>query len=186
MIEKPCTFGIPSKKQALCQPVTNYTYWPVLSSFNNWSIIQLSQKSTPFEAFEEVHQVVLDGIIDHMALLVQYGKYGSINTADSSTNGYYVIKLISEAYTLKNNTTFGGKIITASDLVVKEKYLCSMQDSNNWYWGQHTQQQAITVPICKIINPRLDVVGITYVQDTPKSVCNRIQEKNPYKYSLFI
>ena len=46
-----------------------------------------------------------------MASLVQYGNYGAINTAGKTTNEFYVIKLISEAYTLQNNTTIDGYII---------------------------------------------------------------------------
>ena len=37
-------------------------------------------------------------------------------------------------------------------------------------------QQDIIVPIFTILHPHLDVVGITDVQGTPKSVCSRIQE----------
>ena len=81
-----------------------------------------------------------------MASLVQYGKYGAINTDDTSTNGYYVIMFISEAYTLQNNTTIDRKCITDGGLVVKAQYIFSMQDSTNWYWGQHPQQQDIIVP----------------------------------------
>ena len=62
--------------------------------------------------FEEIHQVVFDGIIDNMTSLFQSGKYGAINTTDTSKNGYYVIKFISEAYTLQNNTKIDGQIIT--------------------------------------------------------------------------
>ena len=39
------------------------------------------------------------GISDNMDSLVQYDKYGAINTSDTK-NVYYVIKFISEAYTL--------------------------------------------------------------------------------------
>ena len=39
-------------------------------------------------------------IRDNMSSLVQSSKYGAINTYDKTTNGYYVIKFISEAYTL--------------------------------------------------------------------------------------
>ena len=53
------------------QPVTDCTYWPVLGSYNNWNIIHLTPKSTPFEEFDEIHQVVLYGISDNMASLVQ-------------------------------------------------------------------------------------------------------------------
>ena len=44
----------------------------------------MSPKSTHFEAFEEIYQVVIDGISDNMASFSQYGKYGAINTPDTT------------------------------------------------------------------------------------------------------
>ena len=67
MLDKPWISGITSKKEARYQPVTSCTYWPVLGSFKNWNIIHMSSKSTPSKDFEEIHQVVLDGISDNMA-----------------------------------------------------------------------------------------------------------------------
>ena len=93
----------------------------------------MSQKSTPSDAFDEIHQVVLDGISDNMALLVESGKYGAINTTGTTTNGFHVIIFTSEAYTLQYNTTMDGQIITAGELIVKSQYLCSMQVDTNWY-----------------------------------------------------
>ena len=60
MLDKHWIYGIPSDKQYRYKPVTNCTYWPVLGPFKNWYIISLSQKSTPYDAFDEIHQVVLD------------------------------------------------------------------------------------------------------------------------------
>ena len=54
-----------------------------------------------------------------MALLVEPGKQGAIDTTDTATNGFYVIMFASEGYTLQDNTTIGGKIINAGELVVK-------------------------------------------------------------------
>ena len=107
MLDKPWIYCIYSKKQARYHPITNCTYWPVLVSFKNWNIIQLSQKSTPFEAFEEINQVVLNRRSDNISSLVPSGKYGDIDTYDIITNRNYVI--ISEAYTLQNNTTTDKK-----------------------------------------------------------------------------
>ena len=95
-------------KKARYQPVTNCTYWPVLGSYNNWNIIELTPKSTPFEAFVEIHKVVLDRISENMASFVQSGIYCAIDTDDTATNGIYVIQFISEEYTLQNNTTIDG------------------------------------------------------------------------------
>ena len=70
--------------------------------------------------------MVLEGISENMASLVQSCMYGAINTNDTTTNGFYVIQFISEAYTLQNNTTIDGKVISACELVFKAKYICSM------------------------------------------------------------
>ena len=48
-----------------------------------------------------------------MALLVESVKYGAINTTDTTTNGFYVIMFTSEAYTLQENKTIDGQIMTA-------------------------------------------------------------------------
>ena len=60
-----------------------------------------------------------------MASLVQSYMYGAINTDDTTSNGLYVIKFISEAYTLQKNRTIYGQVIYDGELVVKEQYLFS-------------------------------------------------------------
>ena len=78
MLDKTWISGIPLDEQERYKPVTKCTHWPALGSFNNWNMIELSQKSTPSETFDEIHQVVLDGISDNVALLVELGKHGAI------------------------------------------------------------------------------------------------------------
>ena len=70
MMDKPWISGISSDKQERYKPITKCNYWPVLGAFNNWNIIQLSSKSTSSDTFDEIHQVILDGISDNMASLV--------------------------------------------------------------------------------------------------------------------
>ena len=54
-----------------------------MGSYKNWNIIEITPKSTPYEEFDEIHQVVIDVIIDNMASLVQSVMYGDINTDDT-------------------------------------------------------------------------------------------------------
>ena len=75
-----------------------------------------------------------------MTSLVQSGMYGAINTSDNTSNGLYVIKFISEAYRIQNNTKIDGQFIYDGEIVVKAQYLCSMQERTNWYWEQHPLQ----------------------------------------------
>ena len=60
-----------------------------------------------------------------MASLFQSGKYGAINTTDTSKNWFYVISFKPEEYTLQDNITIDGKSLTAGELVVKAQYICS-------------------------------------------------------------
>ena len=128
-----------------------------------------------FDTFDEIHQVVLDGISDNMASLVESGNYGDINTTDTSTNGFYVIMFTSGAYTLQENRTIDGQIITSGELVVKAKYLCSMQVDTNWCWNQQPKYHVITVPTRTILHPQLEVDAITDSHEIPTSVCSRTQ-----------
>ena len=68
---------------------------------DNWIMFQLLPKSTSYDIFYEIHQVVLDGISDNIDSLVESGKYGAIHTTYASTNGFYVIMSTSGAYTLQ-------------------------------------------------------------------------------------
>ena len=112
-----------------------------------------------------------------MASLFESGKYGAIDKTYASTNGFYVIMFTSGAYTLQENTTIDGKIITAGELVVKAQYICSMQVDTNWYWNQQPQQNFITVPTRTILNPQLEVNSVTDFHAIPTSVCTRTQAK---------
>ena len=73
----------------------------MLGFFDNWNIIQFTNKTTPIEDFDAVHKIVLDVISDNMEYLVQLGKYGAINASDPTTMGYYVIYYLSKPYTLQ-------------------------------------------------------------------------------------
>ena len=68
-----------------------------------------------------------------MDALLQAVQYGAINTIDTATMGYYVIKFISEPYTLQEETMCGGKISTAGEQVLKYQYMNCMQDNTKCY-----------------------------------------------------
>ena len=95
MVDKPWVPGLPTHKQPHYQPVHYFALLPVLWSFNNCNIITFLYKTRTGEAFEEIHQVAIDKICNNMASLVQSGKYFDMNSTDSTTMVYYVIKFVS-------------------------------------------------------------------------------------------
>ena len=83
----------------------------------------------------------------------------------------------SGAYTLQESTTIDGQIISARELVVNAKYLCSMQVETNLYWNQQPKHHIITVPTHTILLPQLEGDAITDFHAIPASLCSRTQDK---------
>ena len=79
MLENPWDYGVNPTKRPRYQHVVDCAYWHALGSFNNCTTINFTNKTTWSEDFDEVHKVVIGGISDNIASLVQLGKYGAIN-----------------------------------------------------------------------------------------------------------
>ena len=105
----------------------------MLGSLNNWNIIKFTNKKTTNKDFDAVHKFILDHISDNLSELVQNGNYGAINTADPTTVGYYVVKLLLEPYMLQDNITTDKKLIKSGELKVKSKYPSKMKTNTTWY-----------------------------------------------------
>ena len=93
----------------------------------------------------------------------------------------------SESYTLQETKTIDGKIITSGELVVKAKYLCSMQVATNWYCNLQPKQHVVTVPTRTILHPQLEVNAVTDFHAITTSLCTRAQAKKKiYQDNLYV
>ena len=93
--------GVDHAQQPHCQPVVDFIYWHMLGYFNVQNIIQLTKKTTYREDFDEVHKVVLDGIISNIQSLLQTWKYDAINASYPTALGYYIVNYVSDNFTLQ-------------------------------------------------------------------------------------
>ena len=114
---QPWISGVQSTKYARYQSVINCSYWPVMDPYNNCSIIHLTPKSIPSEAFDEIHQVVIDGISENIASLVQSGMYGAINKYDTTKKWILCHSLHLICIKLQNSTTIDGQVISCQGTI---------------------------------------------------------------------
>ena len=77
MLDKHWYPGVSHMEQPLYKPILDCIYWPVLGSFKNWNIIIFTNKIGFSEDFSYIHNIVLGGISDNMASLLQTEKYGA-------------------------------------------------------------------------------------------------------------
>ena len=120
MLYKRWVYKDDPNKQPHCQPDIECTYCFVLGSFDNWNIIQFTNKITRSWYFDAVNQLVLDVISYNTSSLLWIGRYGAINAEYKTTMVYYVIKYLSDPCTLKEDQTTYGQVSKSDDLVVKE------------------------------------------------------------------
>ena len=67
----------------------------MLGYLNNQNVILFTNKTTTNKDFDALHKAVLYGISESMSAIFQKGIYGTINTQDTTTMGYYVVRLLS-------------------------------------------------------------------------------------------
>ena len=118
-----------------------------------------------------------------MASLFQSVKY-EINTLDTQTMGYYLLKFVLEAYTLRYETTCDRQIVWPGELVVNTQYISCRYKKKTSYWDQKKQQNFIIVRTRTIVYQCIDVVSVKYVNDITRSAWYRNQstqalERNP-------
>ena len=69
----------------------------------------------------------------NMSLIIMEGKYGAIDSDDSSCHGYYIIKFSSYPYTLQTDFSVDGKFISSSEMVCEGNYLFSININYHYY-----------------------------------------------------
>ena len=74
---------------------------------------------TDEEYYEKFNQIILDGNMMNMSLIIMEGKYGTIYTDDSSCHGYYTIKFSSSLHTLQADFIIGGNVMNMSLIIMK-------------------------------------------------------------------
>ncbi len=90
----------------------------------------------------ELHNSVLGAMEACMSLMVCKGKMGAIGMVDEAALGYYVVKWLSNPYTLQEETAEGmSRMIDAGTMVADVLYFNRVERGTHWY----TQSNLTTV-----------------------------------------
>ena len=122
-----------------------------------------------------MHKAVIDGISENVVSIVQLGKYGAIHAADPTTMGYYVIKYLSEPYTLQEYQTTDGWVSNTCELSAKYEYLSIMESKTNWYWKYNGKNQSIIILTRIIVHTYLYVSVIIIFEYITSIIHNKKQ-----------
>ncbi len=109
---QPCYAGIKGCK-----------LWPSYEGENDWRICQLVPRSPEDEREAQgSNQCVLNAIEVRILMMIKEGEVGAVGTTDEVAMGYYVVRWLSEPYSLQVDTDGMAGVIGAGTMVVDAIY----------------------------------------------------------------
>ncbi len=101
---------------------------------NNWKVyvLVLKTEADKKEARESI-RCILNTHIAHMSLAMHEGEVGVVGTTNEAAMGYYLVKWLSEPYTLQTDTVGMSGMIPAGTIVANVLYFNRVQRAPHWY-----------------------------------------------------
>ena len=75
-------------------------HWKNFKEYNNWRMVELATTNIATEDKEAIYETMLHGIEARMNKRILIGTFSTMRTDDEATQGYYLVKLITEPYTV--------------------------------------------------------------------------------------
>jgi hypothetical protein len=106
----------------------DWELWPSYEGANDWKIFALMPKTeADKKVVRESLHCVLNTLVARMSLMMHEGHIGAVGTTDNKAMGYYLIKWLSEPYTLQEDTEGMSGIIPVGSIVVDGLYFNRVQ-----------------------------------------------------------
>jgi hypothetical protein len=181
---------VPAADQPRYGKVERCKYSNILGSYNDWIIMPFKHGvDNSEEDMDDIHQMILNSIAGQMAATIEKNSFGVVNTDDQRTDGFYVIKFLSKAYTLQEDITVNDELLKSGTLVCDAEYQSQAQPGSLWYVRSSNETQPIKLQVSKILITDLSVDIIDGVSQLDRSMRSMTQEevsaRKPFKLSSY-
>jgi hypothetical protein len=115
---------------------------------------------------------VLNVLEARMSLMMRKGQVGAVGTSDKAVMGYYLVKWLSEPYTLQEDTEGMSGMIPTGSMVVDGLYFNRVQRAPHWY---KPSGDTTVVEVKYVLRTGLQLQPISTSNAIP-SACARVKE----------
>jgi len=146
--------------------------WPLYKGANDWRICELVPPTEEDERGARVGiQCVLYAIEVRISTMIKEGELGAAGTTDEAAMGYYVVRWLSEPYSLQTDTVGMAGVIGAGTMVVNAIYYNRVVRAPFWY-TQSRETTVIEVRFVLLTGLEMEEAGA--VNPLPRA-CNRME-----------
>ena len=147
--------------------------WPSYEGANDWKIFQLVPKKPDDEkGARESIQCVLNALETRISLMMRIGEVGAVGMTDTTAMGYYMVKWLSEPYTLQEETVGMASLIGTGKMVAKAVYFNRVQERAP-YWYTLSGELTI-VEVRHVLRTGLHLQPTSVANKLPQA-CNRME-----------
>jgi hypothetical protein len=102
--------------------------WPSYEGANDWKIVALMPKTeADNKVVHESLRCALNALVARMSLMMREGHIGAVSMTDEEAMGYYLVKWLSEPYTLQEDTEGMSGMIPIGSMMVGGLYFNRVQ-----------------------------------------------------------
>jgi hypothetical protein len=147
--------------------------WPSYEGANNWKILELVPKKPEDEkGAQESIKCVLNVLVARVTLMMRIGEVGAVGTTDvAAIMGYYLVKWLSEPYTLQVDTEGMAGSIGTGKMVADALYFNKVQRTPYWYT---LSVENTIVEVRYVLQTGVQMQEISRVNKLPNA-CNRME-----------
>ena len=144
--------------------------WPSYEGANDWKICQLMPKTAAAaKGSRESMERVLTAMVARISLMIKEGEIAAFGTTDAETLGYYLVKWLSEPYTLQERTQgVAGMLEVGTTLVADAVYFNPVNGAPFWYTP--SAGETTPVEIAHVLRTGLTLLPLNGANQLPKSL----------------
>jgi hypothetical protein len=148
--------------------------WPSYEGQNDWRISKLVPKTTEDE--RDVWELMNSNLITmeaRITLMIQEGKIGAVTTTDEAAMGYYVMKWLTESYSLQEDMEGMSGVISTGVMVANALFYNRVTRAPFWY----TQSgETMVVEVRYVLLTGLEMEEVSATNTLPQA-CNKVEAK---------
>ena len=156
-------------------------YYRNFKGYNNWRVVNLITTNIATEDEEKIYNTILHGIEARMNERILIGTFGAMRTDDEATQGYYLVKWITEPYTIQEDILMKGvkppQTAFAGEIICDALFWNPVPGAVDWYTSMTKKEGMVMIRLKQVLVTGLTMMEISERNMLPRT-CNRKEATN--------
>jgi hypothetical protein len=171
-LKKPWIPGVHKREQPRYAENKECSLWPSYKGANDWEIFELAPRTEDDKkGAHDSNLCILDAMEVRISLMMHMDDVGAVGTTDEAVMGYYLVKWLSEPYTLQADTEGMAGMISAGTMVVEGVYYNRVKRAPYWYTPSEVRA---VFEMRHVLWTGLQLLDISR-ENTLPNACNRME-----------